>query len=244
MEQSSSASLCLQLEPTRRCLHENDVIARGELKRLPNAGGQGDPSSGLDSRGSLHRLGLTGLSWASRDAGHIHSNGVDSGDFILLSGTSETSDLHGPAQKSQRPRPLLARAACGRGLAAATHPRHGLRVPWVRPVVRPVVAGDAATLAGAHGISVTKNGARSRLFGRSWHCLAPGSTGTPRGMATYALAAAIGYRRAPTQLRPWLGGCRGCRRLLRHHGPSRLDRIGSPVPVPSLQGHRRQNALR
>ena len=26
--------------------------------------------------------------------------------------------------------------------------------------------------------------------------------------------------------------------------PGRLNRIGSPVPVPSLQGHRRQNALR
>ena len=59
MEQSSSASLCLQLEPTRRCLHENDVIAGGELKRLPDAGGQGDPTSGLDSSGSPHWLGLT-----------------------------------------------------------------------------------------------------------------------------------------------------------------------------------------
>ena len=31
---------------------------RSKLERPPNAGGQGDPSSGLDSRGSLHRLAL------------------------------------------------------------------------------------------------------------------------------------------------------------------------------------------
>ena len=29
------------------------------MKRLPDAGGQGDPSSGLDSSGSLHWFGLT-----------------------------------------------------------------------------------------------------------------------------------------------------------------------------------------
>ena len=61
MEQSSSASLCLQLEPTRRCLDENDVIARGDLKRLSDADGERDPSSGLDSSGSLHWFGLIGF---------------------------------------------------------------------------------------------------------------------------------------------------------------------------------------
>ena len=29
------------------------------MKRLPDAGGQGDPTSGLDSSGSPHWLGLT-----------------------------------------------------------------------------------------------------------------------------------------------------------------------------------------
>ena len=31
------------------------------MKRLPDAGGQGDPSSGLDGSGSLHCFGLTSL---------------------------------------------------------------------------------------------------------------------------------------------------------------------------------------
>jgi hypothetical protein len=63
-------------------------------------------------------------------------------------------------------------AIAGGGRLADTRPCGGRRIlgtgdgfPWVRPVVRPVVAGNAATLARAHGISVTTNGALSRLFG-------------------------------------------------------------------------------
>jgi hypothetical protein len=56
IQQGSSPNLCLQFEATGRRLDEDNIIARSKLERLPDAGGQGDPSSGLDSRGSLHRL--------------------------------------------------------------------------------------------------------------------------------------------------------------------------------------------
>jgi len=56
IKQGCSSSLCLQLKPARCCLDEDDVIARGDLKRLTDVGGERDPSSGLDSSGSLHWL--------------------------------------------------------------------------------------------------------------------------------------------------------------------------------------------
>ena len=60
IEQGSSSTLCLQLEAAWSRLNEDDVISRGDVKRLPDADGERDPSSGLDGGGSLHGLGLTG----------------------------------------------------------------------------------------------------------------------------------------------------------------------------------------
>ena len=60
IEQGSSSTLCLQLEAAWSCLNEDDVISRGDLKRLPDADGERDPSSGLNDGSSLHWLGLTG----------------------------------------------------------------------------------------------------------------------------------------------------------------------------------------
>jgi hypothetical protein len=153
----------------------------------------------------------------------------------------KTIGLHRAAQKSERPRPLLARAACGRGLEAATHPRHGLRVPLGPP------SGAAGCCRGCRHSSrrawhrrdeERRSVASVRAIGGAFFAR------TLRGWLRTFWRLRSRHRAGAGQLRPSLGGCRGCRRQLRHHGPSRLDRIGSPVSVPSLQGHRRQNALR
>jgi len=183
-EQRSSWSLCLHFEPTGCCLDEDDLIARGDMQCLPDADGERDPSAGLDSSGSLHGDRLTGFQLPSRAAGHSQANGVDRGEFTLLSGRSGASETSG-LRRGAAPKANARGAIAGAG---------GLRTPGL-------VVGDASS---------------ARVTG---------SLGSAR-------------------LGPSAGDSRGCRRQLRRHVPSRLDWVGSPMPVPSLQGHRRQNALR
>jgi hypothetical protein len=54
IEEGGCPSLCLDLEPARSRLDENDVIARRDLQRLPDSRGKGDPPSGLDGSDAMH----------------------------------------------------------------------------------------------------------------------------------------------------------------------------------------------
>src|SRR5688572_8245343 len=69
--EGGAARLDLDLEAAWLDLHEEDLIARLYLKRLPHLGWNRDPSTGLDGRGVLHE-GLLYCSWRRGPHGPEH----------------------------------------------------------------------------------------------------------------------------------------------------------------------------